>query len=36
LEEQDGNYQFSEVGDTPFVKQDASVYEVRIGLEYKF
>jgi len=36
LEEQDGNYQFSEVGDTPFVKQNASVYEVRIGAEYKF
>ncbi|NMH61400.1 TonB-dependent receptor [Alteromonas ponticola] len=36
LEEQDGNYQFSEVGDTPFVKQNASVYEIRFGVEYKF
>lgn len=36
LEEQDGNYQFSEVGDEPFVKQNASVYEIRMGIEYKF
>ncbi len=36
LEEQDGNYQFSEVGDTPFVKQSASAYEIRVGVEYKF
>ena len=36
LEEQDGNYQFSEVDDTPFVKQNASAYEIRFGVEYKF
>ncbi|GLX80132.1 Oar protein [Thalassotalea insulae] len=36
LEEQDGNYQFSEVDDTPFRKQSASAYEIRVGVEYKF
>lgn len=36
LKEQDGNYQFSEIDDTPFVKQSASAYEIRVGVEYKF
>lgn len=36
LEEQDGNYQFSEIDDDPFRKQSASAYEIRVGVEYKF
>ncbi len=36
LEEQDSNHQFSEVGFTPSVKDNASAYEIRIGVDYKF
>ena len=36
LEEQDGNYQMSEIDDTPFTKRGASAYEIRIGVDYKF
>ncbi|MFC3093677.1 TonB-dependent receptor [Alteromonas sediminis] len=36
LEEQDGNYQFSEIDDSPFTKRNASAYEIRFGVQYKF